>query len=107
MLLASKFSTVKIECSFVMGQVNTFRSVIYIAGDGSLSLYIDTYTILILSKYEYNDNYCIIIMAYSTTGLFNYNWGLILVLRSTWHISIQCAPDIIFHQLASIYSKIA
>ena len=35
------------------------------------------------------------------------NWGLILVLRLTKHISIQCAPDIIFHTLISIYSKIA
>ena len=26
---------------------------------------------------------------------------------SSWHISIQCAPDIIFHQLMTIYRKIA
>ena len=29
------------------------------------------------------------------------------MLRLTWHISIQCPPDIIFHQLMTIYRKIA
>ena len=35
------------------------------------------------------------------------NWGLILTLRLTKHISIQCPPDIIFHKMPSIYSKMA
>ena len=35
------------------------------------------------------------------------NWGLIFVLGSTWHISIQCVPNILFYKLISIYSKMA